>query len=71
MLEESNILWQKTVWSSIGQQRRPIINVTFWLKGKKIKTSAGVADRSKLKRPLIVGRRDLAGFLVNPVKEEE
>jgi hypothetical protein len=45
--------------------------LTFWIKGKKIKTSAGVADRSKLKKPLIVGRRDLAGFLVNPVKEEE
>jgi alpha-L-glutamate ligase-like protein len=71
LLEEGNILWQKTVWSSIGRQRRPIINITFWLRGKKIKTSAGVADRSKLKRPLIVGRRDLAGFLVNPVKEEE
>ncbi len=71
LLEESNILWQKTVWSSIGQQRRPIINLTYWLKGKKINTSAGVADRSKLRRPLIVGRRDLAGFLVNPVREED
>ena len=27
LLEESNILWQKTVWSSIGRQRRPIINI--------------------------------------------
>jgi hypothetical protein len=80
LLEEKNILWQKTVWSSIGQktvwssigrQKRPIINITFWLQGKKIKTSAGVADRSKLKRPLIVGRRDLAGFLVDPVKENQ
>ncbi len=71
LLEENNILWQKPVWSSIGRQKRPIINITFWLQGKKIKTSAGVADRSKLKRLLIVGRRDLAGFLVNPVKEEE
>ncbi len=71
LLEENNVLWQKTVWSSIGRQKRPIINVIFWLKGKKIKTSAGVADRSKLRRPFIIGRRDLAGFLVNPIKEGE
>jgi len=71
LLEEKNVLWQKTVWSSIGRQKRPIINVTFWLKGKKIKTSAGVADRSKLRRPLIIGRRDIAGFLVNPIKGEK
>jgi len=71
LLEEGNILWQKTVWSSIGREKRPIVNVSFWLKGKKIKTSAGISDRSKLKKPIIIGRRDIAGFLVNPVKEEE
>lgn len=70
LLEEKNILWKKTVWSSIGREKRPVINVTFWLKGKKIKTTAGIADRSKLRKPLIIGRNDLVGFLVNPLKDE-
>jgi alpha-L-glutamate ligase-like protein len=71
LLEKDNILWERRVWSSIGRQKRPVINVTFWLKGKKIKTAAGVADRSRLRRPLIIGRRDLVGFLVNPLKDEK
>jgi alpha-L-glutamate ligase-like protein len=69
LLEEDNILWEKRVWSSLGREKRPVINITFWLKGKKFKTAAGVSDRSKLRRPLIIGRQDLVGFLVNPLKE--
>lgn len=71
LLEEKNVLWEKAVRSSIGREKRPVINITFWLKGKKIKTTAGVADRSRLRKPLIIGRGDLVGFLVNPLKDEE
>lgn len=71
LLEEDNILWTKKVRSALGRARRPVIHMTFWLKGKKIETSAGVADRSSLKKQLIIGRRDLAGFLVNPIKKDE
>lgn len=69
LLEEDNILWTKKVRSAIGKEERPVVNITFWLKGRKIETSAGVADRSKLRRKFIIGRKDLAGFLVDPVKE--
>ncbi len=34
-----------------------------------IKTIAGVSDRSHMRSSLLVGRRDLIGFLVNPKKE--
>lgn len=71
LLKKRNVLWKKTVWSALGEEKRPVVDVTFWLKGKKIKTAAGVADRSKLKKPIIVGRRDLTGFVVDPYKEEE
>ncbi len=70
LLEKENILWKKPVHSSLGRETRPVVNVTFWLKGKKIKTTAGVADRSRLRMPVIVGRRDLTGFLVNPHEDE-
>jgi hypothetical protein len=42
------------------------VELVFWLRGKKIKTAANVSDRSNLRRPMIIGRRDLKGFLVNP-----
>ena len=71
LLEKENILLKKPVWSSWGRQKRPIINITYWLKGRKIKTTAGVADRSRLRRPILVGRRDLTGFLVNPQEKNE
>jgi alpha-L-glutamate ligase-like protein len=68
LLEEDNILWTKTFKSGLGIQKRQVISVTFYLAGKKIKTMASVAERSHLRTPLIIGRRDLAGFLVNPRK---
>lgn len=64
LLNPENVLWTKGYRSSLGREDRPVIEVTFYLKGKKIKTTASVADRSKLKRSIIIGRRDLKGFLV-------
>lgn len=68
LLNPQNILWYKGYRSSLGREERPIIEVTFFLKGKKIKTTANIATRTHLKRPMIIGRRDLRGFLVEPDK---
>lgn len=54
------------VKSASGKSYRPTVEVTFDLAGKKIKTVASVVDRSHLKFPVIVGRRDLQGFLIQP-----
>ena len=68
LLAKDNILWQNkfAYRSAIGHQTRPVIGLTFWVAGRKIKTSASVADRSKMKTPLLIGRNDLDGFLVRP-----
>jgi hypothetical protein len=66
LLSESNILWTKVFKSSLGKETRPVINLKFYLAGRLVKTIASVADRSGLKVKLIVGRRDLVGFLVKP-----
>jgi alpha-L-glutamate ligase-like protein len=66
LLEEKNILWTKTWKSSLGKEVRPTIELTFYLAGRKIKTVAGVANRQNLRRLMIVGRRDLEGFLIKP-----
>lgn len=53
--------------------RRPTTNVTFELGGKKVSTIVSVTDREHLKYPMIIGYRDLRGFLVSPdlLKEDE
>jgi len=65
LLSPENKLFYKGYRSSMGSEKRPIVEVSFWLKGKKVKTAANISDRSKLKRPVIIGRRDLKGFLIN------
>ncbi|MBI2590539.1 MAG: hypothetical protein HYW33_01490 [Candidatus Blackburnbacteria bacterium] len=68
LLEKNNVLWDRKFLSSLGEQKRPVVNITFWLAGKKITTQAGVADRKRLKTPMIIGRRDLTGFVIDPNK---
>lgn len=68
LLERENILWESSVRSALGEEKRPYISLTFWLKGRKIETAASVADRSRLHKRIVIGRRDLAGFLVEPAK---
>jgi len=66
LLSKDNILWTKVFKSSLGKEERPVINLKFYLAGRLVKTIASIADRSGLKVKLIVGRRDLIGFLVKP-----
>lgn len=66
LLKESNVLGARKVRNPLGEESRPIIGLTFWLGGAKIRTAAGVSFRGHLKKKVIVGRRDLPGFLVEP-----
>jgi alpha-L-glutamate ligase-like protein len=70
LLEEGNVLWRKkyAYRSATGKQTRPVIGLTMRVAGRKLKTSASVANRSKLSTQLLIGRDDLAGFLVDPVE---
>lgn len=66
LLHKENILWSKVVKSASGREVRPVVNIKFYLAGRKIATMANIADRSGLKNKIIVGRRDLGGFLIDP-----
>ncbi len=66
LLNQNNILWTKEFKSSLGKEERPVISLTFWLAGRKITTPASVAKRMTLKYPIIIGRKNLKGFLVDP-----
>ena len=64
LMDPENILYEDYFESSLGRRRRQIVGVTMLLAGTKLKTRASVADRSKLRYQMIVGRRDLKGFAV-------
>jgi len=66
LLTPENILWTKKFKSSLGVKVRPVVSVTFWLAGRKMTTPASVAKRMTLKYQMIIGRKNLKGFLVEP-----
>lgn len=66
LLKKDKILWYKRKLSALGEENRPVISVTFYLAGRRIKTEMSVADRKLLRYPLLIGRSDLAGFLISP-----
>ena len=66
LLKKDRILWFRDKLSSLGKEARPVIPVTIYLSGRKIKTNMTVADRKLLRYDVLIGRIDLQGFLVNP-----
>lgn len=67
LLSKKNVLYSRHYRSSFDKRRqRKIIELTLRLSGRRIKTAVSVVNRSHLNTPLLVGRRDLTGFLVRP-----
>ncbi len=54
-----------------GKQRRKTTRIRFKLRDKEVKTIASYTERSHMRFPMIVGRRDLKGFLVDPSRLPE
>jgi alpha-L-glutamate ligase-like protein len=50
-----------------GHQRRKTTKLRFKLRGKEINTIATYSERGHMRFPVIVGRRDLKGFYVDPM----
>ena len=67
-LQLTDILKYKKVRGALGKEERAIIDLTFELGGEKIHTEAFIASRDEMKHDVIVGRRDLKKFLVDPTK---
>jgi len=66
LMEENNVLWEKGYASTLGRERRKVIEVIYYLKGKKIKAAVSVANRAARRTKILIGRLDLQGFMVNP-----
>lgn len=49
---------------------RPYVRFQFRLRHKKIQTVASVVDRKILLYPVLIGKKDLVGFLIDPAKSD-
>jgi alpha-L-glutamate ligase-like protein len=56
------------IHSSHGMSLRPYVVIELELDGTKFETKATLFDRSKLTYPIIIGRKSLGKFLVDPSK---
>jgi alpha-L-glutamate ligase-like protein len=70
LLASKYLVMEKSFRSALGVQQRQLIAVNFLLKGVKIRTVASVSNRSHLNYQMIIGRRDLKGFLVDPISDQ-
>jgi len=64
----TSILKYKGVRGALGKEERQIIDLVFKLDKTKIHTEAFIASRDEMKHDVIIGRRDLKKFLVDPTK---
>lgn len=71
LTKTENILWSKKVKSGLGKENRQVINLSYYLAGSRVRTIASLANRSNLRTPMIIGRRDLVGYVVNPTQGYE
>lgn len=60
---------KKTVITSEGSEERNVVDFEFLLGETKIKTSATIGNRSDLSTPVLIGKADLEGFIVDPSRE--
>jgi alpha-L-glutamate ligase-like protein len=66
LLKRENILMEMEYRNAMGKgQVRDVVGVTFHLAGKKVETSASVVDRSHMNRLMLIGRRDLKGYIIS------
>ena len=69
LLAEDKVLYYRHYRSALGKNiERPVVGLTYWIKGKKIMTAVNVANREGLRTRFLIGRKDLNGFLISAKK---
>ncbi|MFN8578380.1 MAG: hypothetical protein U0354_16190 [Candidatus Sericytochromatia bacterium] len=58
---------QINVVSANGIKTRPLVEITYELSGKRIKSTFTLANRKNLNYSVLIGRNDLEGFLIDPI----
>ena len=60
-----------TITSAMGKEYRPLVPVRMEVAGETIDTKATVSSRDGMDNQVLVGRRDLGGFLIRVGNEDE
>ncbi|RJQ52806.1 MAG: hypothetical protein C4526_07630 [Nitrospiraceae bacterium] len=60
---------ERIVISAAGRHRRPVVDITVVIGGRTISSTATVAERGTLSTDILIGRRDLGGFTIDPARE--
>ena len=68
IMAHEDIVGKSIVHSSHGTTLRPVILIPVSISGTRIDIRANIVDRSKLIYPVIIGRRDLSQFIIDPSK---
>ncbi|MEK7158226.1 MAG: sugar-transfer associated ATP-grasp domain-containing protein [Patescibacteria group bacterium] len=69
--EHPDIVGVDKTMSAHGGSYRMLVPITFYLAGRKVVTKASIYDRQDMVHPILIGRRDLKWFLVDPAKERK
>lgn len=64
LTDSDNVLYYDYFRNALGRKRRKIVGVTFVMAGRRVKTQISIADRSRLRTKMLIGRRDLKQFAV-------
>lgn len=66
--EKKEITDMRIVRNASGASLRPTVKVVLYLEGQKIRSEVNIVDREGLAQEVLVGRKDLSGFLIDPEK---
>ena len=64
LMSEENVLYESNFYNSLGNKKRKVVAVTYYMAGRKIKSRVSITDRSKLSKKMLVGWMDLKNFAV-------
>ncbi len=64
LTDNDNVLYYDYFRNALGRKRRKIVGVSFVMAGRRVKTQISIADRSRLRTKMLIGRRDLKQFAV-------
>lgn len=64
LVDDDNILYYDYFRNALGRKKRKIVGVVFVMAGRRVKTQISIADRSRLRTKMLIGRRDLKQFAV-------
>lgn len=67
-LDLVNIIGYKKIKGATGFEEKAIVPLSFILNEKTVNTEAFLLDRKEMKADVIIGRRDLKEFLIDPNK---